>query len=331
MILTLAQIRAITAGAADIREENGRVRFFRFTEAEASTFENKNVYCTAGVQMEFETDASALRLCVQITPGYTIRSYFALDVLVDGRPVGAICNLRDEDCTEDYANRTYQTGEFSGSFFLGAGKKRVRIVFPHSVTAEIIQMELTDASFLTSVKRKKTLVAYGDSITQGFDALHPFCTYAMRLADALDMCLCNKALGGAIFMPTLVDAAEDASADAVLVAYGTNDWGGHSADSFRAGADAFLANAVKRYPGVPVFALSPIWRKDYDTPHEMGAFSRVEEILREVGKTYEDVTVVSGWDLVPHTEECFGDLSLHPNDAGFSHYCANLLKKLPLM
>lgn len=41
-------------------------------------------------------------------------------------------------------------------------------------------MELTDASFLTPVKRKKTLVAYGDSITKGFDALYPSRTCAMR-------------------------------------------------------------------------------------------------------------------------------------------------------
>lgn len=41
--LTLAQICDITAGVADIREAGGRVRFFRLTEGEAATFENKNV------------------------------------------------------------------------------------------------------------------------------------------------------------------------------------------------------------------------------------------------------------------------------------------------
>ncbi len=329
MLLTLAQMRDITAGAADIREENGRVRFFRFTEAEAASFQNKNVCCTGGVQMEFDTDASALRLCVHVNPGYTIRTYFSFDVFLNGEPLGCLLNFREEECTGDYANCTYPMGEFSGTFSLGGGKKRVRILFPHSVTAEIIQMELTDASILVPVKREKTLVAYGDSITQGFDALHPAHTYAVRLADVLDMALCNKALGGAIFTPPLADAAEDTGADMILVACGTNDWGGHTVEAVRANADAFLGNIAKRYPRVPVIVLSPIWRKDHAAVREMGAFSRVEEIFREVGGRYADVTVVSGWDLVPHEEAFFGDLSLYPNDVGFAYYCENLLKKLP--
>lgn len=326
--LTVAQMRDITTGAADIAEENGRIRFLRFSEAEAAVIQNPNSLCPAGIQMEFETDASALRLCVHVRPAYTIRTYFSLDVFLNGQPLGSLCNFREEECAGNYAERTYLMGEFSGEFPLGAGKKQVRIVFPHSAVAEIIKMELTDCSCLIPVRRKKTLVAYGDSITQGYDALHPSHTYAMRLADALDAALYNKALGGAIFAPALADAARDIPADCVLVAYGTNDWGAQDEKSFRETADAFLDAIAKRYPHIPTVVLTPIWRKDHTVPRTVGAFSHVAEILQELCGKYADVTVVSGWDLVPHDEGFFADLYLHPNDAGFSHYCKNLLKEI---
>jgi hypothetical protein len=56
----------------------------------------------------------------------------------------------------------------------------------------------------------------------------------------------------------------------------------------------------------------------------MGAFSNVEKHIRAVGADYPNVTVISGFDLVPHEPRYFGDWCLHPNDAGFDHYFNNL-------
>lgn len=38
----------------------------------------------------------------------------------------------------------------------------------------------------------------------------------------------------------------------------------------------------------------------------------------------DNVSVVPGFDLVPHDENCFADLKLHPNDKGFNHYFNHL-------
>ena len=39
----------------------------------------------------------------------------------------------------------------------------------------------------------------------------------------------------------------------------------------------------------------------------------------------EGVTIVKGFDLVPHEEQYYGDLWLHPNDEGFEKYFENLV------
>lgn len=51
-------------------------------------------------------------------------------------------------------------------------------------------------------------------------------------------------------------------------------------------------------------------------------------MIGEICSVYPAVHVINGFDLVPHEEKWFGDLWLHPNDAGFAAYAANLLKEM---
>ena len=54
-------------------------------------------------------------------------------------------------------------------------------------------------------------------------------------------------------------------------------------------------------------------------------FTEQEEVLRTVCEPYPTIHVISGLPLVPHDEAYFGDLRLHPNDAGFAEYAAKLI------
>ena len=56
----------------------------------------------------------------------------------------------------------------------------------------------------------------------------------------------------------------------------------------------------------------------------------MENTIKEVFENQENITVVSGFDLVPHDENLFGDLSLHPNDKGFAYYVDTLKKYFPI-
>lgn len=326
MKLNIEQVRNISQGAAKIVSEDGKYRFFRFSKAEAETIDNENLLYTAGIQMEFKTDGSLLKLKVNTAERTSIRSYFSFDIFVNNVLVGCINNLNDEDCIGNYAEQVYKLGKFYGEFDLGNDEKCVRIVFPHSVVSDVEEIEIVDATYIEPVKREKTIVVYGDSITQGYDALHPSKTYAMQLADAFNAELINKALGGAIFSPELAAVPNDINADYVFVAYGTNDWSLSDQASFRKNADDFLSAIEKNYPCTPIFVITPIWRKDWNADKPFGEFKSVESIINEVSKNHKNAMVISALNLVPHDESLFGDLRLHPSDKGFKYYYDNLIK-----
>lgn len=325
MRLNLEQIRSIVSGAVKVEQTDGMYHFFRFTEAEKAVIENANLLATASIQLEFVTDASKLKLS-GLAKIASARSYYAIDVLVSGNRVGSVSNMKEEEFCGNYAEKEYPLGSFLEEFILGDGEKTVRIVLPHSVIVTLSAVELEGATYVKPKKREKTLVAYGDSITQGYDALHPTAAYAVRLSDALSATLMNKSLGGAVFDARLPEAAENTTADYVLVAYGTNDWG---SPALPENANAFFETLVKKYPDSKIFALTPIWRGDYESPAIPRKFSQIEEIIREACQKHgEKIQVISGWNLVPKESKYFGDTRLHPNDEGFSYYCDNILKEL---
>ena len=91
-------------------------------------------------------------------------------------------------------------------------------------------------------------------------------------------------------------------------------------------AKAFFHAVQKVYPNVPKYIITPLWRKDWQTTKRCGPFSVLEEVIRDIFDNQENITVISGVDLIPHDENLFGDLFLHPNDDGFEYCCKNLLK-----
>lgn len=322
------QIKDITTGAVNIDFSNGQYRFYRFTGKESTTTDNVNLLYTAGIQMEFRTDGNILRLAVSVSNKSDIRSYFAFDIFADGKRLGSISNLSDDKRIGNYAEQEYPLGSFSGEFDLGKGDKCVRIVFPHSVIAEIDKLEIDGATYITPNKREKLMLAYGDSITQGYDALHPSSAYAVKISDALGAELINKALGGAVFSYELVEAGDVADADYVLAAYGTNDWNCYDGNTFRQNVKAFFKSLANKFPRSVIFALTPIWRENCHTPIKDIEFSYIEQIIREECEIYQNIKVISGINLVPHDRAFFGDLKLHPNDEGFSCYFDNLIYQI---
>ena len=324
--LTENQIKEITTGAAKIVYKAGRYHFFRFNDCEADVINHPFVLATAGIQMHFKTDGRLLKLKVYTEKAIDTRSYFSFDVFVNSSLAGCIQNLCDDSCARNYADSSYTTGSFYNEFVLGDGEKDIKIVFPHSVIACIECIEITDATYIVPIKKEKTIVFYGDSITQGFDALHPSRTYAATLAEALDAEIINKAVGGAVFNPALAKIPCDTKPDYIIVAYGTNDWNSVDLESLKKNAEGFLDGINSNYPGIPVFVTTPLWRPDWKATKKCGEFSNVDNTIKEIFGHQENITVISGIDLIPHDENLFGDLYLHPSDKGFEHYTDSLKK-----
>lgn len=59
-------------------------------------------------------------------------------------------------------------------------------IFPWSVRASVKELSIGDNALIEPVKTEKKLLAYGDSITQGYIALRPSSMYTSKLADFLN-------------------------------------------------------------------------------------------------------------------------------------------------
>lgn len=337
MKLVLEDYKKITLGCATVAEENGKIRFHRFTEEEEILYKerdakrgsNFSARCTApaGVKLCFATDSKSLKIAVT-TAAATSRSYFSFDVFENGKALGHLDNFNEEELLENYTEQEFPLGRHEKSFTLSGEKCEITVYFPWSVFIDDIEIELDDGALIEARKPQKKLLAYGDSITQGYDALRPANRYAARIADFLGAEEINKAIGGEVFVPELAKIKLDFEPDYISVAYGTNDWSTTDGKDFYRNAKSFYSYLSQNYPETPIFAITPIWRLNFEESKPFGDFFSVEKIIREVTAGLKNVTVISGFDLVSHDKKLFADLRLHPRDEGFKEYFENLAKEI---
>jgi len=333
MKLNYTQIKGIATGADYVAEENGVITLHRFTKEQEELYKetNQDFYnkslSTAGIRLQFKTDSKKLYLNV-ITSRGSLCSYFSVDVLINEEPIGYLDSFSDTGNPKTSANSESPFGDFSKVFLLGDGIKTVSIHLPWSTITVIKEIAVDDDAFIEAVKPQKKLLAFGDSITHGYNALRPSNRYTAKLADALHAEEFNKAIGGERFFPELAKLKESFIPDYITVAYGTNDWVTTDEETFKAKCRAFYENLSRNYPESRIFALTPIWRKDMHEVQAFGPFEKVEENIRNAVEELKNITVISGFSFVPADEKFYADLRLHPNDEGFELYFKNLYDKI---
>lgn len=326
MQLTLDQLRAVTTGAVTVRPEEDGVRFYRFTDRQMAAFDQTHLHFTesrlrtaAGVKLSFRTDSRTLTLRAGTSLG-SGRSYYSFDLVVDGELRDSLDNFSHLDLPAGYAEGSYQRQEGEKRFDLGAGEKTVCLHFPWSVRVCLRELSLDDGARIEPVIPKEKFLVFGDSITQGYDVLHPSRRHIARLADALGMEEFNKAVGGSYTAPGLARERDEFDPALILVGYGTNDWTFCRQEQMRENYAALLTALRNNYPGVPCACLTPIWRAALDETRKLGAFSEAARIIRETAADFSHVTVIDCFDFIPHEPAMFGDLILHPNETGSDRY-----------
>lgn len=338
MKLNFEQIKAISTGAVRFEENEEGIKLYRYTREQEKLYKDTNIEFyyksqqTAGVKLVFRTNSTSLRLKTKIIlkPDALQRSrqYFSFDVFVNGEAVGYIDSYDNIENMDDYISAKMLREDYEKEFQLGEGEKLVHIYLPWGVQPVIKEISLDDGAFAEPVKAKKTLLAFGDSITQGYDAMRSSNSYVARLARYLEADETNKAIGGECIFPALAETKEDFEPDYITVAFGTNDWSKKSRDVFQVNSKAFYQTLRKNYPNTPIYAITPIWRADGQKEVEFGLFEDVEKDIREAVKGIDNLTVIRGYDLVPKDTSYFADLRLHPNDKGFEEYFENLKKEI---
>ena len=307
-----------------IVENNGVYKFFRMTAQQGEILKQINDFymkstATSGIKMDFTTDARAIEFTGRFSEGSS-RKYAFFDIYVNGV-------LTAHPGTGDYP----QNPDFSIRLPLDGKTNRVTIYFPCLARTVLKSFELIGASSVDAVKKNRKLLCYGDSITQGFDCLRPSSHYVYRLAEALDAEEFNKGIGGERHVPALVACEEPFTPDYILAAYGTNDWAHETPQLLEEKCSGFYKTLAEKYTDIPVITITPIWRSNIFSFAEhvkFESFQQVEDCILRVTAQYPNITVIKGFDLVPHDKSYFADWGLHPNDAGFYHYGENLLAAL---
>ena len=326
MKLTYEEIASLCRGAAYAEITDGGVSFHRFPKEQEDVYRAVSPYDfypkargTAGVKIAFKTDSRSLLLAVK-TDLSSSRTYFSHDVRVNGITIGSLKNFDDERMIGNYAHVYRPLGDYSAKFSLGDGEKTVEILFPWSVRSDVTALELDDGACFAPSPKPKKLLAYGDSITHGYDVLYTSARYASRLADYLGADEYNRAIAAEIFRPALAVADDGIAPDAISVAYGTNDWAFCPRREFIENCTGFYTAVREQHPDVPVFAITPIWRADCGFTTEFGSFEEVSGVIAEICEKIGGITVLRGRNYVPEDPSLYGDLELHPNDEGNALY-----------
>ena len=334
MKLTFEKIKECTLGAARVEKSDTGVSFFRFTKKEEKFYyitSPTNFYLktfsNAGVRISFKTDSKNMLLKISARSASS-RTYFGVDVAVDGKLIGGIYNYEELDLSGNYTTIDCPLGEFSKELALGDGIKEVTLFMPWSVALTLCELSLDDGALCEPKRPDKLMIAYGDSITHGYDALCPSNRYAAKLADALGAEEINKAIGGDIFEPTLAEIADDLKPDYITVAYGTNDWAKCNPTIYFDNCRDFYSTLSKKYPSAKIFAITPIWRADCQEQKRGGSFFELEARIAKATADLQNVILIPGIDFVPKDELMYADLRLHPHDEGFDHYFKNLFAKI---
>ena len=145
------------------------------------------------MKLAFRTNSESLYIKTKIVPRYC-RRYFSFDVFVNGVVIGYLDNLADAENMDEYINTKLLRDEFEKKFDLGEGEKTVQVYLPWSVQPVIEEISIDDGAFVEPVKSEKTLLAFGDSITQGMDAMRPTNRYVTKLANFLGADEVNKGI-----------------------------------------------------------------------------------------------------------------------------------------
>lgn len=332
MVLDYDIVKSITVGASDVIETAAGIAFSRFTDKQRRLYCNRteDAYLrslsSSGIKLSFTTDSTILFMKIDVALASS-RKYFSVDVYVNDTCVGYIDNFNTDTLPTFYTNEKFELGIFSKEFYLGEGEKQVTVYLPWSVSLLLKEVSLCDASFVEPFKRNKKLLAFGDSITQGYDALRPSGTYVSGLAGMLGCDEYNKGIGGEVFFPELATTKECFIPDYITVAYGTNDWVHKSKQLLLSECRCFFENIRQNYPNSEVFAITPIWRSDIDNTVNSMSFSQLTDSIVSCVDDL-NISVIYGLELLAPDKKLFADGFVHPNDRGFEFYCNNLFDKI---
>lgn len=310
MLLTLEQIQAITVGAVSVTKDTAGFHFSRFTPTQVEAFRSHGtkvyprVFNSTGICLSFHTDAR--NLLVIPTKG---NQY---EVMVDDNP---LYYYRGDD------------NSFRMALTLPEGDKHVKILLPHHSEAVLMNIHIDNGAYIRPHTYDRKFLFLGDSIVEGLLSERDSHCFTSIVANFFNAEAMNWGVGGSYMDPnTLEDVGFDP--DAVIIAYGTNDYNVcASPEDQDTACVEYFKKVNELFPGKKIFYISPIWRADSGIIRNTGTLAECRQRLiqrcQEAGFIHID-----GYRMHPHCTDYLRDQYLHPNSQGFFFYGLNLIKAL---
>ncbi|MBP5289347.1 MAG: SGNH/GDSL hydrolase family protein [Clostridia bacterium] len=329
MKLTLEEARTAFSGFQELRDHHGAFLFERFTPAqrdaawEAGHRYHLRSFSVSGVCLDVITDADALSFDQVNAWMSAKRPYVNYDLYIDGVLYDHKGVAREGVFP---GNVRKELPELSYRFELPAGEKRVTLYLPELAHVELKNVELEGARFFTPWRYDGTLVAFGDSITEGTEVRYAGMVYIEQVARLMNYKLYDFGIGGDRFTPHVLNGGGFPKADLVTVALGTNDFARTDKETFLNGVKGFLKRLHELYPDTPTVLITPVWRmKEQDGEvYALGSFQEMRDLIRREAERYPTITVAPGEKMLPRTAEVLWDGTLHPNDFGNTQYALRL-------
>ncbi len=203
---------------------------------------------------------------------------------------------------------------------LPEGKKSVVIYLPSDATVLVRNLEVNAA--VERPQKNGKVLWLGDSITQGYGPLRSSMTYVSVANRLLNYDVINQGIGGYIYDKKSLMKMDGYQPDKIIVALGTNQFW---AETMKDVEEYYEALTGLYGNEIPILCISPVWRGD--VPEHYEKFVSFCENVKKIAGSYQNVTVVDGFTLVPHLKEYYLD-NLHPNCLGTENYGRNLVEAI---
>ncbi|MBW3087196.1 SGNH/GDSL hydrolase family protein [Bifidobacterium sp. 82T24] len=272
---------------------------------------------TAGITMDFVTSADTVRF--DYATGRFCRPFVTFDVYENDVFMATIREPDESPSgTVTYAKRNQ-------------GRTRLTFVLPYTTDVRIGAYDFGDDVQPVADERPRMLFL-GDSITQGMTSLRPSQGYAYLLARTMGVRPLNWGVGSYVFDARTLDDVQDIDADAIVVAYGTNDYtrireGEMTFGEFEATVAEYMATLRQVSGGASVKVITPIWRSaGCSTDEELTLMDRVRAVIANQA-IRQRFDVIDGLSLVGHDDAFLAD-GLHPNDLGANMMTNGILRAM---
>lgn len=321
MILSVEELKKYISGAVYFEEKDGIIPY-RFTKEKLQTVYdvvNKIRHNTAtGIRIEFYSDTEEIFFKYTAFTKFSSSVYklYYFDVYVDD----ALVLHQGAKNVEDDMEGTIHV-------LLGKGYKHITIYLPGSCSVKISDFSISSGAKIERHTYDKNVIFFGDSITHAAYIDFPSMNYTNILSRKLNYNYVNQAIGGDVFDKKHLRFLPDFRADAVFVAYGTNDWRWENETS-RERIEEYFSTLNDFYGNIEINVILPIWRGDMNENTEFKySFWEIRNIIRKTAEKY-DANVYDLIECIPHDKILMHDGFLHPNECGFRFYADALEKCL---